>query len=80
MSEEEKEKAYKDKCPECGTEWSKTQKSIGGFWWHCKPCGKKAEDIPPKIPKYKGYDGTSSMMEEFEDMLGDWDDQDWKVF
>lgn len=35
-----------ENCPKCDTKWSKTPKIMGGgFWIHCKPCNKKAEDI-----------------------------------
>lgn len=73
MTEEEKEIAYRQNCPKCGTPWSKTQKSIGGFWWHCKPCGKKAEDLNNKEAKDKQLD-------MFEDALDDIDWDDWTTF
>jgi len=77
LTEEEKQKRYGDKCSNCGTPWTKTPKNIGGAWWHCLHCKKKAEDIPPKFAKK-----NEDLLKEFEDMLEDqdWDDQNWKVF
>lgn len=40
------DKDFGKKCPKCGTEWTKTPRVVrAGFWVHCKPCNKKAEDL-----------------------------------
>jgi len=82
MSKKEKEDHEKwgEDCPQCGTKWTKTQRNIGGFWVHCLPCKKKAEDIPPKF-SYKNSD--SKQLDMFEELQLDedfWDDESWKVF
>jgi len=74
MTEEEQEDAYGTKCNVCGTSWTKTERAIGGNWWHCLPCGKKAEDL-------KGTKATSTnQLDMFEDAIEEIDWDDWSIF
>lgn len=84
MDEDEKERKYHMKCPKCGTDWTKTPKlATSGFYWHCLLCSKKAEDLViPPIPKDAMKSASSEdLLQEFEDLLGNWDDDDnWDFF
>jgi hypothetical protein len=74
MTDEEQEVAYGEKCNVCGTTWTKTQRVIGGHWFHCLPCGKKAEDL-------KGTKASSnSQLDMFEDAIEEIDWDDWSIF
>lgn len=78
LSEEEKEKRYGERCPKCRESWTKTPRPVvSGFYWHCKTCEKKAEDlVPPPLPKEQA---ENDFLKEFEAMLGDGKD-DWWTF
>tara|TARA_R110000851_G_scaffold23718_9_gene69199 strand:+ start:285 stop:521 length:237 start_codon:yes stop_codon:yes gene_type:complete len=74
MSDEEQDKAYGEKCPQCDTTWSKTPRLVGGHWYHCLPCNKKAEDIPPKFKADSEEDSA------YEEMIKAYESAGWGVF
>jgi len=74
MSEEEKDRSYGDKCPECSTPWTKTPRPVVvGNYWHCLKCKKKAEDVPPKLKGGGSY-------QKMDDIMDSWGVDDWKMF
>ena len=79
-----------EKCPKCGTPWSKATFSANTVY-HCEKCNKKAEDLilPPPVPTntYSTTSGTSSadpstddLLDEFEQMLLDMDNDPFDCF